>query len=118
LKNRGDSGFLKKELPREAQYGPVYAIAATDIDGDGKKDLVLAGGNQWTRIRFGRYRAGHGILLLNDGKGNFRYVPQAASGLNLRDDIRSVLELGPVSGNSKRLLFGANNSAVKIYSLP
>jgi hypothetical protein len=117
LENRGDSGFLKRDLPQEAQYGPVYAIAATDIAGTGKKDLVLAGGNQWTRIRFGRYRAGHGTLLLNDGKGNFRYIPQPQSGLNLRDDIRSVLELGSVGAGPKRLLFGANNSGVKIYTL-
>jgi len=111
LQNKGDSGFVLHELPREAQYAPVYAIAAADVNGDGSKDLVLAGGNEWTRIRFGRYRAGHGTLLVNDGKGGFRYVPQRASGLHLRADTRGVVELG-----KGRLLFGINDGPGALYS--
>jgi hypothetical protein len=110
LENRGDSGFRQHDLPQEAQYGPVYAVAATDINGDGTPDLVLAGGNEWTRIRFGRYRANHGVLLLNDGKGNFRYITQPQSGLQIRQDVRSVLEL------PHQLLFGINNGAAAIYT--
>ena len=116
LENKGDSGFLERPLPQEAQYGPIYAILAEDINGDGKKDLVLAGSNQWTRIRFGRYRAGHGVLLLNDGKGGFNYVPPYRSGLHLRDDIRGVVELrNGTSAHSKKLIFGVNDGAAKIY---
>ena len=111
LQNKGDSGFTQRTLPIEAQYGPVYAIATTDINGDGKPDLLLAGGNQWTRIRFGRYHASHGILLLNDGKGNFRYVPQDQSGLRLRDDTRDVLDLG-----NKKIIFGINDGPAQIYN--
>lgn len=111
LQNKGEAGFQLKELPVEAQYAPVYAIAAVDVNGDGHKDLVLAGNNQWTRIRFGRWRANHGVLLLNDGKGGFKYVPQPVSGLRLREDVRSVLEL---DGN--RLLFGVNDGPAAIYS--
>jgi hypothetical protein len=86
-----------------------------DINHDGKEDIVLAGNNSWTRIRFSRYRANHGIVLLGDGKGNFNYIPQWQSGLNLREDIRSVQQVR--SGNRVQLLFGANNSAVKTYFL-
>jgi len=110
LQNKGDAGFQLRELPVEAQYAPTYAIAAVDVDGDGHKDLVLAGNNQWTRIRFGRWRASHGVLLLNDGKGNFKYVPQPASGLHLRQDVRSVLAL-----DGKRLLFGVNDGPAEMY---
>jgi len=110
LQNKGDAGFQLRELPVEAQYAPVYAIAAVDVNGDGHKDLVLAGSNQWTRIRFGRWRASHGVLLLNDGKGGFKYVPQPESGLHLREDVRGVL---PLPGN--RLLFGVNDGPAAIY---
>ncbi|HEY8969170.1 MAG TPA: FG-GAP-like repeat-containing protein, partial [Puia sp.] len=110
LQNKGDAGFQLRELPVEAQYAPVYAIAAVDVNGDGHKDLVLAGNNQWTRIRFGRWRASHGVLLLNDGKGGFKYVPQPESGLHLREDVRGVLAL---PGN--RLLFGVNDGPAAIY---
>jgi hypothetical protein len=108
LENKDDS-LVPHILPQEAQYAPVYAISTADINGDGHPDLLLAGGNQWTRIRFGRYRANHGVLLLNDGKGNFSYLPQSRSGLQLRDDIRGVLPLG-----NHRLLFGVNDGPAKM----
>ena len=111
LENSGDSGLLPRQLPSEAQYGPVHAIAVTDVNGDGNPDIVLAGGNQWTRIKFGRYRANHGVLLLGDGKGNFHYVSQDRSGLQLRDDIRSVVNMG----SSKQLIFGVNDGPTAIY---
>jgi len=110
LENKRDGGFVPHTLPQEAQSGPVYAISTADINGDGHPDLLLAGGNQWTRIRFGRYHANHGVLLLNDGKGDFRYIPQSLSGLQLRDDVRGVLPLG-----KHRLLFGVNDGPAKIY---
>ena len=110
LENKGEAGFTLHTLPQEAQYGPTYAISTADINGDGHPDLLLAGGNQWTRIRFGRFRANHGVLLLNDGKGNFTYIPQSLSGLQLRDDVRSVLPLG-----NKQILFGVNDGPAKLY---
>jgi hypothetical protein len=106
--NPGTSPLALHPLPQEAQFGPVYAIAAQDFDGDGRTDLVLAGGNQWTRIRFGRYHADHGVLLKGDGKGGFHYVPQPQSGLQVRGDIRGVVNL------DGKLVFGVNNGPVVI----
>jgi hypothetical protein len=107
LENEGSKGFTMHALPMQAQYAPVYAIAATDINKDGKKDLLLAGNNTWTQIKFGRYTANHGVGLLGDGKSNFRYVPQAQSGLNLRGNVRSLQVLRSKEG--ARLIAGINN---------
>ena len=90
LENQGSKGFALHTLPLEAQYAPVYGIVAADINHDGKKDILLAGNNEWTRIKFGRYSANHGVLLLGDGKGGFNYVPQSESGLNIRGDVKSL----------------------------
>jgi hypothetical protein len=114
LENKGGS-FELKELPVEAQYSPVYAIASIDANHDGKKDIVLAGKNVWTRIKFGRYDANHGILLSGDGKNNFKYVPQYESGLNVRGDVR-CLEIIHSKGKEK-LLFGLNDAALQIYEV-
>lgn len=115
LQNDGDSGFTVKTLPREAQYAPVYAIASVDINKDGNKDLVLAGNNAWTRIKFGRHRANHGIALLGDGKGNFTYVGQPQSGLNVRADVRSM-EIIKVK-DSHILVMGINDENLISYEL-
>jgi len=55
-----------------------------------KKTWFLSGNNASTRIKFGRYRANHGVVLLGDGKGNFSYLGQQKSGLSIRNDIRSA----------------------------
>ncbi|HKO81869.1 MAG TPA: VCBS repeat-containing protein [Chitinophagaceae bacterium] len=115
LQNDGEKGFNKKPLPTEVQYAPVYAITSLDANKDGKKDLLLAGNNSWTRIKFGRYSANHGILLIGDGKGNFKYVSQPQSGLNVRGNVRSMLEIK--TGNTENIFFGMNNAPVISYRL-
>lgn len=111
LENKGAAGLVQHELPQEAQYSPVYAITSIDADKDGKKDLVLAGNNTWTRIKFGRYRANHGFLLKGDGKGRFSYIPQYKSGINLRDNVRSILTI------NNYLIAGANGKPITTYTL-
>jgi hypothetical protein len=44
---------------------------------------------------------------MGDGKGNFRYVPQVQSGLNLRGNVRSLQVLR--SKEDTRLMAGINN---------
>ncbi len=111
LENKGKEGFVMHTLPIEAQFSPVYAITSLDANKDGKKDLVLAGNNSWTRIRYGRYDANHGIVLLGDGKGGFTFLPPAQSGLKVRGDVRSI------EYSNNYLLFGINNQPVQIFSI-
>jgi hypothetical protein len=112
LENTG-KGFDLKRLPIEAQYAPVYAIAATDVDRDGKMDLILAGNNSWTRIKFGQFTASNGILLTGNSKGDFSYVPQWKSGLNIRGDVRSLESFSRGKNSGHQFIFGINNGAVK-----
>ena len=77
----------KRNSPRYMRSPPM------DINKDGKKDLILAGNNSWTRIRYGKYSANHGIVLTGDGKGNFKYMPQYESGLSVRGDVRSIAQV-------------------------
>jgi enediyne biosynthesis protein E4 len=110
LENAGQR-FVKKELPVEAQYAPVYAIQILDANGDGYEDVLLAGNNIYNRIYLARHDANHAMLFTNDGKGNFSYVPQNLSGLKVLGDVRSMVKLG------NRIIFGVNDSPLKIYEL-
>jgi hypothetical protein len=108
FENQGTKGFVPHALPVEAGYSPVYGIVAKDLDGDGKKDLLLAGNNTWTRIKFGHNLANHGVLLKGDGKGGFKYVPQYESGLQLRGNVRSLVTAN--LGGKPVIVAGMNDS--------
>lgn len=107
LENLGSKGFSQHTLPLPAQYSPVYGIVTEDINGDGKKDILLAGNNTWTRIKFGRYSANHGVLLLGNGKGDFTYATQTESGLNIRGNVRSLQKIK--IGKSQNIIAGIND---------
>ncbi|HVY74963.1 MAG TPA: VCBS repeat-containing protein [Puia sp.] len=110
LENKNNKHFILHPLPAEVQLSPVYAITSLDFDGDGKKDLVLAGNNAWTRIRFGRYESNHGTVLRGDGKGNFQFLPYDQSGMTVRGDTRSLEVVG------SNLFFGLNDQPARVFS--
>uniref|UniRef100_UPI003593B533 FG-GAP-like repeat-containing protein n=1 Tax=Persicitalea sp. TaxID=3100273 RepID=UPI003593B533 len=100
-----------KELPLEAQFSPVFAIASLDYDQDGKQDLLLGGNISQGRLRLGKYDANYGLLLKGDGKGSFTAIPQQQSGFRLRGDVRSIMLVGD------KVLFGVNQQALKAYRM-
>jgi enediyne biosynthesis protein E4 len=104
-----DGKFQEKPLPLEAQTSPVFTITSLDYDEDGNDDLLLCGNINKARLRFGKYAANYGVLLKGEGNGNFTYVPQRISGLQLRGDVRSVVRI------NHTLLFGMNGQALEAY---
>ena len=116
LENTGNE-FILKKLPMEAQYAPVYAISSLDADSDGKKDLLLAGNNSWTRIKFGHFTSSKGTLLRGNGTGGFSYVPQWKSGLNIRGDVRSLQTLDSGNKSGTQFIFGINNAGARAVKI-
>ena len=108
LENDGDKGFVLHHLPLPAQYSPVYGIIAADVNGDGNKDILLAGNNSWTRIKFGRYQSNHGVVLPGDGKGHFSYLSQPESGLSIRGNVRTLQQI--MAGKTPSIIVGINDS--------
>ncbi|MEO6722671.1 MAG: VCBS repeat-containing protein [Ferruginibacter sp.] len=115
LENKGADGFAERKLPIEAQYSPVYSIVVTDVNGDGNLDMICTGNNAWTRIKFGRYRANHGMVFLGDGKNHFTFLPQWSTGLNIRGDVRSSTLLN--AGGKQELIVGINDDKLKCYTI-
>jgi hypothetical protein len=107
--------FTFGQLPVQAQFAPVYAIQSLDINQDGHLDMLLCGNLEKTRVATGKYDANYGVTLLGDGKGNFRYITQPQSGLDLRGDIRDITVLE--GGNQQKVLFSVNNGKVLSYTL-
>ena len=103
--------FVSTELPKEAQYSPVYAIRVLDYNKDGVQDILLAGNNGHFKIRLGKFDANYGVLLKGDGKGNFQYVSQTESGLNIKGDVRGTVNI------NETVYFGITGKSLQAYKL-
>ena len=104
--NDGAGRFTLKPLPDLAQLEPIYALLPGDLDGDGPPDLLLGGGLLNVPPERGRYDAGYGLALANDGRGGLRPV-ELAAGLALDGEVRQLRWLrGPGGG---RMLVAAQN---------
>ena len=105
----GQDKYAKVILPSEAQRAPVHAIAVADVNADGHPDLLLAGNERGNRLRYGSSDANHGLLLLNDGKGNFLAEREE---LGLRGSVRSIVHLGD------RLIIGTIGEQLRAFAMP
>jgi hypothetical protein len=67
---------------------PAFGVNVADFDGDGNDDVFLAQNffaMQWETLR---NDAGRGLLLLGDGKGNFRAASGDESGIKIYGEQR------------------------------
>ena len=110
IENTGSGKFKAHELPLAAQFAPVNAIVATDADGDGNIDLLLAGNEYQAEIGAGRYDAGYGQLLKNDGKQNFISVTPLQSGFIAEGDVKNLKHI--TTKNNEQLILAAFNDNV------
>jgi hypothetical protein len=119
VKNNGDGSFTLVPLPSAAQIAPVYGITATDVDRDGKLDLLLAGNFSGFRPDIGGASASYGLYLRGDGTSRFSAVPERESGFFVPGDARDIARVetarGPVyvvtRSNDRPLVFRAARSA-------
>lgn len=72
-----DGSFTPTPLPHHAQASSVHAMMVEDLDGDGVKDLLLAGNTFEISTQLGRIDASHGLFLQGKQDGTFRSSPQS-----------------------------------------
>lgn len=107
LENRNGK-FVTRNFPVQADFAPVYAIQVDDFNRDGHADVLLAGNVEQTRVKIGKVDANHGVLMLGNGKGNFRYATPLESGLGIQGSVRDLKQIGERNGK-KILMAGINN---------
>ncbi|RMG20605.1 MAG: RNA-binding protein [Bacteroidetes bacterium] len=85
--------FQFRPFDNHIQQSPINSIVYADTDGDGIKDLLMAGNNYMPEIETTRADAGIGAFLKGVGKGHFKAVSHHQSGFFAHDDVRGLLLL-------------------------
>ncbi len=80
LHNDGGGVFSSSPLPNLAQIAPIKSIIASDVDGDGHLDLIVAGNIYDAEPNTPKADAGNGLWLRGDGRGRFEAVAPSESG--------------------------------------
>lgn len=112
VKNTGNKKFILQPLPQYAQMSAVTGMVATDIDGDGNRDLIIAGNFYPFRVQLGPLNAGIGLVLKNNGKGQFTPLLYEQTGLCIRGDVRNLIAVQ--GGNNRYILAAKNNGQLQI----
>ncbi|HEX5625911.1 MAG TPA: VCBS repeat-containing protein, partial [Saprospiraceae bacterium] len=124
-----ESVFIKNEngrfvcmpLPVEAQFSTVQGIVIQDFDGDGIKDLLIAGNQFGSEIETTKADASVGVLLKGLA-GGFSYKPMGVknSGVFLPGDIKDLQAIQfagrpsvLVTTNNAPLMFLQNNLSLR-----
>ncbi len=113
--NEGNGKFRIEKLPVELQLSSINAIHSTDLDGDGKPDLIMGGNEYGFLPQFERLDAGNGAVLLNTGKGNFHLLSNEASGVDLNGQVRDIQEIK--TGRGVEILFLRNDMYPVLFRL-
>jgi len=114
FENNGNGKFEMHELPVEAQFSPVNAIVCEDLDGDGIKDILLAGNEYQTEVLTGRYDASYGCFLKGMDNKNFKYVSPSVSGFFINGDVKNM-KLITNAKKEKLILVGVNDDSLKVF---
>lgn len=113
--NDGQGHFVIKPLPYMIQLSSVNAIEATDVNGDGKTDLILGGNMFEFPPQFGRLDGSYGDVLLNDGKGNFERLDGRRSGVNVKGAIKDIKDIRTREG--RLIIMARNNDKPVLFRL-
>lgn len=114
FENLGNGKFVKHILPVEAQFSPVNAILCDDFDGDGLKDMLLAGNEYQTDVITGRYDASYGCYLKGAKNNFFQFIPPMQSGFILHGDVKDFSTIQLSSGR-KLILAAVNNDSLRVF---
>ena len=113
--NEGNCKFIIKPLPIQVQLSSVNAILPMDVNNDGKIDLIVGGNRLDFLPQFSRMDASYSHILLNKGNGNFEWIDNIETGINLKGQIRDIKTV--TIKNTKQILILQNNEVPVLYGL-
>ncbi|MEX2235715.1 MAG: VCBS repeat-containing protein [Cyclobacteriaceae bacterium] len=115
MRNMGGGNFDIKQLPSEAQISSINSTVVADVDGDGIKDLIVAGNMYGSEIETPRNDASVGLFLKGLGGCNYKPVPPHQSGLYLPYDVKDMKLIK--LGKENALIVAVNNAPARLIKI-
>lgn len=113
LENLGNGKFNSHILPNAAQVSAINDIHIQDFDGDGIKDILVAGNLYQTEVETPRNDASIGMLLKGNNKSLFTAIPYNRSGLFIDGDVKKIRTIRLGNSKNKLLLVAKNNESLR-----
>ncbi|MCW3116909.1 MAG: Repeat protein, partial [Chitinophagaceae bacterium] len=113
--NDGNGHFTVEKMPATVQFSSANVIYCTDVNNDGRQDIVIGGNEFGFPPQFGRLDASYGTVLLNQGHKRFTVLDYDQSGLELTGQVRDIKEIK--TGVKRILLFLSNSEYPLLYEI-
>jgi hypothetical protein len=113
--NEGNGKYNVQELPVPVQFSSVNAIVLTDINNDGRKDIIAGGNIMGFQPQFSRIDGSYGHVLINVGSRQWEYLSEMRSGIDISGEIRDIKQIR--KGTRPGYLFLRNNDFPVFYSI-
>jgi hypothetical protein len=107
--------FTARKLPVEAQLSTVNAIIVEDFDGDGVKDMLLAGNKFDVEVETTPADASPGLFMKGLGNLNFKPMKSFESGFFVPYNVKDVQVIR--SKDNAYVLVSVNNEGLRVFTL-
>ncbi|PTM10657.1 MAG: hypothetical protein DA408_15520 [Bacteroidetes bacterium] len=109
FENTGGLKFVAHRLPDRLQFSTVNTLAAVDLDGDGRQEVLVGGNFDECNIEMGRYDASYGQVLRLEN-GNWKDYPLGE--LSIVGKVKAIV---PIQINGQpHFVIGRNDAAVEV----
>ncbi len=114
IENLGNGTYKSTKLPNEAQFSSINTILSDDFNGDGKKELLIAGNLFVSEVETPRNDASIG-LLLNQTENGFNPVSLNESGFLANKDVKNMKLI--IINGKKCILIANNDDNLQVFQI-
>jgi hypothetical protein len=115
IENLGKGDFKISKLPNLAQLSSINDILIQDFNSDGNLDALMVGNLFVSEIETPRNDAGTGVVLLGDGKNNFKALKAFESGFFANKDAKKLSRITTSKGEF--IIVANNNDSPQYFKL-